>query len=121
MSIKSFQDLDVWRKANTVVLRIYRLTDSFPKDQRFGLISQMQRSAVSICANIAEGQKKGTKEYARFVDIAEGSLEETKYYLILAKDLGYCCPDEYKDLFELTNEIGRMLHSLGTNLKANIP
>ena len=80
----------VWQKAHELVLAIYRLTDSFPDREKFGLSHQMRRAAVSIPANIAEGfGKRSRAEKARFLNIAEGSLEECRYYLILTQDLGY--------------------------------
>ena len=86
----TFQDLLVWQKAHFFVLSVYRLTGSFPKHELFGLSSQFRRSAVSIAANIAEGFCKRSKaDKARFFNIAQGSIEECRYYLILSKDLGY--------------------------------
>ncbi len=87
---KSFRDLVVWGKAHEFVLAVYRFTAAFPKHETYGLASQMRRAAVSIPANIAEGfAKRGKADKARFMNIAEGSLEESRYYLILAEDLGY--------------------------------
>jgi four helix bundle protein len=85
---KNFQDLIVWQKAHQLVLSVYRYSESFPKNELYGLTSQLRRAAVSIPANIAEGFKKRTKpDKARYLNIAQGSLEESRYYLILAKDL----------------------------------
>jgi len=87
---KSYTDLDVWQSAHSFVLNTYKLTANFPVDERFGLVSQFRRAAVSIPANIAEGFRKyTTADKARFMNIAEGSVEECDYYCILAKDLGY--------------------------------
>ena len=87
---KDFQDLIVWLKAHQFVLSIYRLSDNFPKNEMYGLTSQFRRAAVSIPANIAEGFKKKTNpDKAKYMNIAPGSAEECRYYLILAKDLGY--------------------------------
>jgi four helix bundle protein len=87
---KTFQDLFVWQKAHQFVLAVYRMSDNFPKQEVYGLTSQLRRAAVSIPANIAEGfRKKGKNDKARFMNIAQGSVEECRYYLILAKDLGY--------------------------------
>src|SRR5689334_4626135 len=87
---RSFRDLIVWQKAHEFVLAIYRFTASFPDREKYGLSHQMRRAAVSIPANIAEGfGKRSPAEKARFLNIAEGSLEECHYYLILAQDLGY--------------------------------
>jgi four helix bundle protein len=87
---KEFRDLIVWQKAHGFVLSVYRHSESYPKNELYGMTSQMRRAAVSIPANIAEGFKKKTlPEKARFLNIAQGSLEECRYYLILSKDLGY--------------------------------
>jgi len=87
---KSFQDLIVWQKAHDLVLEIYRLTRMFPKEETYGLTSQLRRAAVSLPANIAEGfKKRGRNDKARFLNIAQGSLEETRYYLLLTRDLDY--------------------------------
>ena len=87
---KHFQELVVWQKAHVLVIAVYRLTKEFPKEETYGLTSQLRRSAVSVPANIAEGfKKRGKNDKARFLNIAQGSLEETRYYLILAKDLNY--------------------------------
>jgi four helix bundle protein len=87
---KQFQELIVWQKAHELVLSVYRHSESYPKSELYGLTSQMRRAAVSIPANIAEGFKKKTlPDKARYLNIAQGSLEECRYYLILSKDLGY--------------------------------
>ena len=87
---KTFQDLIVWQKAHRFVLTTYHLSNSFPANEKYGLTSQIRRSAISIPANIAEGFKKKTKpDKARYMNIAQASLEECRYYLILVKDLGY--------------------------------
>ncbi len=106
---KSFKELIVWQKAHALVLDIYKLTESFPKHELFGLTSQIRRSAVSIAANIAEGyKKKSNLDKARFFNSSHGSLEETHYYLILAQDLGY----ENTELLQTQiTEIGKMLNA----------
>ena len=87
---KNFQNLVVWQKVHQFVLSVYRYSASFPKNELYGLISQLRRSAVSIPANIAEGFKKKTRpDKVRYLNFAQGSLEESRYYLILAKDLDY--------------------------------
>ena len=89
-SAKGFEDLVVWQKAHQFVLAVYRLSRTFPRSETYGLSSQFRRAAVSIAANIAEGfKKRGTADKARFFNIAQGSLEECQYYLILTHDLGY--------------------------------
>lgn len=90
MPAKNFKDLIVWQKAHQLVLSIYLLSNTFPKQELYGLTSQIRRAVISIPANIAEGFKKKTKpDKVKFMNIAQGSLEECRYYLILAKDLGY--------------------------------
>jgi four helix bundle protein len=87
---RTFQDLVVWQKAHQFVLRAYELSADFPKHELYGLTSQLRRAAVSIPANIAEGFKRaGRSDKARMLNIAQGSLEECRYYLILAADLNY--------------------------------
>jgi four helix bundle protein len=106
---KSFEDLVVWRKAHKFVLEVYKLTAVFPKQETYGLSSQMRRAAASIAANIAEGfRKRGKADKARFLNIAEGSLEESHYYLILARELRYGQTDSMvNDLVE----VSRLLNS----------
>ena len=87
---RSFEDLVVWQKSHALVLAIYRVSARFPKSELYGLVSQIRRAAVSVPANIAEGfKKRGKPDKARFMNIAQGSLEEVRYYLILANDLEY--------------------------------
>jgi four helix bundle protein len=105
---RSFRDLMVWRKAHEFVLAVYRFTESFPEREKFGLSHQMRRAAVSVPANIAEGfGKRGQADKARFLNIAEGSLEECRYYLILAQDLGY---GETESLTAALEETSRLLN-----------
>lgn len=109
MVARCFEDLIVWQKAHRWVLEIYNLVAAFPKYELFGLGSQMRRAAVSVPANIAEGFKKRTKaDKLRFYNIAQGSLEESRYYLILARDLGYGATAHLMDLLE---EISKMLEA----------
>lgn len=105
---RSFRDLIVWQKAHALVLAVYDATKAFPKEEMYGLTSQFRRAAVSIPANIAEGFRKQSKtDKARFLNIAEGSLEECRYYLILAHDLGYLDSDV---LAQKAEEVARLLH-----------
>ena len=109
MNAKTFEDLEVWRKAHAWVLNVYRFTENFPKHELFGLVSQMRRAAVSVPANIAEGfKKRGRADKARFYNMAQGSLEECRYYMILSRDLGY---GEPKQLREALEEVSRMLEA----------
>ncbi len=106
---KSFQDLIVWQKAHQFVLEAYRFSSKFPKSETYGLVSQFRRSAVSIAANIAEGfKKRGKADKLRFLNISQSSLEECRYYLILAKDLNY---GDTSILMPLLEEVSRLLIS----------
>jgi four helix bundle protein len=106
---RTFADLLVWRKAHDFVLAVYKFTAAFPKPETYGLAVQMRRAAVSIPANIAEGfRRRGPGDKARFMNIAEGSIEECRYYLILAKDLGY---GDTAPLNNLLEEASRMLNA----------
>jgi four helix bundle protein len=101
---RTFKDLLVWQKAHQLALAIYRLTASFPKQEMFGLTCQMQRAAVSVAANIAEGfKRRGKPDKARLLNIAQGSLDESRYYLILAEDLGYGNTEEPMIVLEETS------------------
>ncbi len=87
---RTFEDLIVWQKAHQFVLSVYEFTKQFPRQETYGLTSQLRRAAISIPANIAEGfKKRGKADKARFMNISEGSTEECRYYLILSKDLAY--------------------------------
>ena len=87
---QSFKEVLAWQKAHSFVIQVYRMTKSFPAYERYGLCSQFERAAVSIAANIAEGYKRdGVNDKLRFLNIAQGSLEECRYYIILSKDLDY--------------------------------
>ena len=106
---QSFRDLVVWRKAHEFVLGIYRFTSAFPKHETYGLSSQIRRAAASVPANIAEGFRKfGRVDKARFMNTAEGSVEESRYYLILAQDLSY---GETRHLMSSIEELGRLLQA----------
>ncbi len=88
--IKTFRDLKVWEKAHCLVLSVYKVTKKFPAEEKYVLVSQIRRSAASVPTNIVEGFKRKTdKDYAHFLNMADSSLEETKYQIMLARDLGY--------------------------------
>jgi four helix bundle protein len=116
---KTFQDLLVWQKAHALVLGTYRITASFPKHATFGLSSQMKRAAVSVPANIAEGfKRRGRADKARFLNIAQASLEESRYFLILAEDLGYASTGS---LLILLDETSRFLDAYCHSLYSSSP
>lgn len=115
MPAKAFTDLLVWQKAHAMVLLIYRATRRFPKQEMYGLSSQLRRAAISIPANIAEGfRKRGRADKARFFNIAEGSIDEVRYYLILANDLGYT---DTSELAPQLDEVSRLLRAYAGRLR----
>jgi len=114
---RTFQDLLVWQKAHAFVLGTYALTTGFPKPETYGLSLQMRRAAVSIPANIAEGfRRRGKADKARFMNMAEGSVEECRYFLILAKDLGY---GDTRNLSAALEEVSRLLGAYAAAILAS--
>lgn len=108
---KGYRRLRVWQQAHEFVLLIYKVTKHFPKEEIFGLTSQARRAAVSIAANIVEGQSRRSKnEFIQFLRITNGSLVEVEYYIGLSKDLGYITDNEAKILYEKQQYIGILLH-----------
>ena len=109
--IENFMQLDVWKFAHTLVLDVYKFTSTLPNEEKYGLVSQMRRSAVSIPANIAEGfKRKGQNDKAHFYNIAQGSLEELRYYFILVNDLGYKI--NLEEINNRIDQVSRMLSGL---------
>ena len=117
MGATTFRELGVWQKAHACVLASYQMTAGFPREELFGLSSQLRRASVSIPANIAEGfVKRGVSDKLRFYNIAQGSLEECRYYLILASDLGYADTEELDRAYD---EVGRMLEAYIATIQRN--
>jgi four helix bundle protein len=117
MMIRDVKDLEVFKLAHSLVLEIYKLTENFPAAERFGLVSQMRRSAYSIPMNLIEGSNRlNTKEYRRFVGIAKGSTGEISYQLLLSKDLGYVSEEIYLRLREKYHSVIKMLSNLAKSL-----
>jgi four helix bundle protein len=118
----NYQDLEVWRKAHSLVLVVYKVTSSFPASERYGITAQLRRAAVSVPANIAEGTGRGSDgDFARFLQIARGSLWELQYLLLLALDLDYLDPDPVAGLQAQGDEVGRMLIGLVGHLRTRNP
>ncbi|MDR1091060.1 MAG: four helix bundle protein [Prevotella sp.] len=112
MATQSFEQLIVWQKAHQYVLSIYRITKQYPKEEIFGLVNQMRRAATSITANIAEGYIRiGSKEKLRFYNISQGSLEETRNFIILSKDLDYISEENKKLLSDQASEVSKLLNA----------
>ncbi len=115
---QSYRDLVVWNKAMELVMEIYRLTQAFPKEEIFGLISQLRRSAVSIPSNIAEGQGRLSRgEFRVFLGNARGSLSELETQILIAQKLDYLKESEAAGLIELASEVGRILNGLIGSMK----
>lgn len=111
--MQRFTELRVWRDSHQLVLRIYRLTRAFPAEERFGITNQLRRACVSVPANIAEGSKRRSKKaYAQFLNIAEASLAETEYFIILASDLGHISSTEESDIRRDIEKLSKMLFHL---------
>jgi four helix bundle protein len=111
--MQRYTDLKVRQRAHQLVLRVYSLSATFPTDERFGLTSQLRRASVSVGANIAEGSRRATSgDFARFLNIAQGSAGEADYLLLLAQDLRYAPEDKVAPLRAELDEIGAMLHAL---------
>ena len=115
--VSDYKELIAYQKSYDLVLRIYQLTDTFPKEEMYGLTSQIRRAAVSIQSNIAEGFMRGSKEYIQFLKIALGSAAELETQLSLSKDLGYCGIDKFNILNGLTKEVLRLLTSYINKMK----
>lgn len=115
---RSHRDLMVWQRSIQLVKMIYQVSGSFPDTERYGLTSQLMRAAVSVPANIAEGNARGTRrDYAQFVSIARGSLAEVETYLIIAVELGYVTEEQTKAMNQEIDEIGRVLTTLRSRLR----
>jgi four helix bundle protein len=119
--INSWKDLEVWKVAHHAVLRIYETTKHFPADERFRLIDQLCRAAASVPANIAEGKGRNSlREYLQFLSVARGSVEETKYFLLLAHDLGYLRAQDYEEISQEYDRVGKMLNGLMASLRKHL-
>jgi four helix bundle protein len=116
--MRDFRELKVWERSHKLTLEVYRATSHFPKEELYGLTSQIRRASASVPANIAEGcGRNGVAELGRFFNIAMGSASELEYHLLLAHDLGFLGSNSYKELSELTVEVKRMLGSYLQKLK----
>lgn len=109
-AIKTFRDLQVWQKSHALVLDVYRITKSFPTHEMYGLISQLRRAALSVASNIVEGFKRRTvHDSVHFYNMADASLEEVKYQLLVARDLEYINEQIYREVITLAEEVSKML------------
>ena len=118
MKIKSFEELEVWQKAHELTLFVYGLTKKFPREEQFGLTSQLRRASSSIPANIAEGYgRRTTKELLYSLRVANGEVEETRYFCRLGKDLNYLNSGEASQVSQLCDSVSRLLSALGRSLQ----
>lgn len=119
--VRSFKDLDAWRRAMQLAREVHSFTKYFPKEELYGMVSQMRRAAVSIPSNIAEGHARGsTKEYLNFVSIAKGSCAELETQIYLSEDFGYLEKNDSKQLLAVLFDVSRMLAGLHASLKAKV-
>jgi four helix bundle protein len=117
--MKDFRDLQVWQKAHSLTLDSYRITVEFPRQETYGLVSQIRRCAVSVAANIAEGYgKRGNGEFQRFLNIAAGSASELEYHFLLARDLQFLAAENCEKLNSSVVEVKKMLASLMRKIEA---
>jgi four helix bundle protein len=118
MLVQTFEELEAWKAAHALVLAVYAASRNFPREETFGITSQLRRCATSIPANLAEGfGRRSRKELLRYANIADGSLQETKYFLLLARDLKYVQDDEYDQLKQQTSRVGSLLGGLQRSLR----
>ena len=121
MKVKSFQDLTVWEEAHKRTLEIYKLTAKFPASEKYGVVSQLRRCSSSVPANIAEGFGRATtRELLRCQQIARGELEETRYFVLLSRDLGYVTSQDCGKHWPALQHIGRLINALGSSLKRRL-
>ena len=121
MKVKSFEDLTVWQEAHKLTLEIYKLTARFPAAEKYGIVSQLRRSSSSVPANIAEGFGRATtRELLRCLQIARGELEETRYFVLLSRDIGYVTAEDCENVNRDCNSIGRLINALGSSLKRRL-
>jgi four helix bundle protein len=119
--VKSCEELDAWQRAHGLVLTVYKASARFPKEERFGIVSQLRRAVSSVPANIAEGfGRRSTKDFVRYLEIAGGSLEETRDFLRLSKDLNYLEEAGYSALRNMSDEVGRQLGGLQQALRRRL-
>jgi len=110
MKVSSYKELQAYQKSYDLVNKIYRLTKSFPKDESYGIVSQIRRASVFVPSNIAEGYMRGSKEYIQFLKIALGSSAEVETLLSLSKDLGYCDIKSFIETYNLNTEVLKLLN-----------
>jgi four helix bundle protein len=118
--MQSFKKIEVWQRSRRFVVSVYELTKLFPHEERFDMTSQLKRAAVSVPANIAEGSKKGQKDFARYLKIAEGSASEVECLLILAQDVKHAPAERIEPLLREIDEIQRMLNTFRSKVEGDL-
>ena len=119
--VKSYRDLEVWQKGMGLARQVYDATKTWPREEMYGLTSQVRRAAVSVPSNIAEGQgRSSTREFIHHLSIARGSLYELETQLLLAQQLGYLVPDQAERLLHTADDISRMIRRLSQNLSTKL-
>jgi four helix bundle protein len=118
---RNFRNIKAWQHADNLAVSVYSKTKSFPREELYGITSQLRRASVSVLTNIAEGaNREHNKEYLNFLYVARGSIAEIEYLLHLSKQLGYLNDDEYKKLEDLRKEAAKTLHGLITAVKKDV-
>ena len=118
--IKSYRDLQIWQKAVDLAVHVYRITESFPKSEMYGLTNQMRRASVSVASNIAEGHSRSQAELSRFLSIARGSLAELETQMEIAQRIGYLSQKDHAALSEETNTLGRQVNVFHQRVDATL-
>src|ERR1700722_4598097 len=121
MKVKSFEDLSVWQEAHKLTLEVYKLTVRFPGSEKYGIVSQLRRCSSAVPANIAERFGRATtRELLRCLQIARGEIEETRYFLLLSKDLGYVSTQDWERMRHQCESVCRLINALGSSLKRRL-
>jgi four helix bundle protein len=121
VNIKSYRELEVWQKAHELTLLVFRITSRFPREDLYGIVSQVRRSASSVTANIVEGFGRGTtREFLRVLQIARGELEETRYFMLSSKDLATISEEEFLRIDAECDSVGRLINALCRSLRARL-
>ncbi len=119
--IQTFRDLLVWQKAHEFVLMVYKISATFPSHELYSLTNQLRRAALSVAANIVEGfHRRTVQESLRFYNIADASLEETRYELLVARDLGYCAQKEYDEVIAKAESVSKLLRAWIRSQQQNV-
>jgi four helix bundle protein len=117
MTVKQYGELVAWQRAMVLVEQVYRITRDFPKEELYGLTSQMRRGAVSVPSNIAEGQSRSSRDFVHFLSIAHGSLSELETQMLIARRLGYIDEEQLSDFRQSAGEVGRLIHGLSKSIR----